>query len=265
MNGEKFTRKAQEALEAARECALRLSHQEIDGEHLLLSLLEQQDGLVPQILERAGVSVSTIKARVEGELDRRPKVNGGAIEEGKVYVTNRFSRLLVRAADEAKRLKDDYVSVEHLLLAFVEEGKSSQSGRLLIEFGVDKESVLKELKSIRGNQKVTSDNPEGAYEALAKYGMDLVSFARSGKLDPVIGRDAEIRSVVRILSRKTKNNPVLIGEAGVGKTAIVEGLAHRIVRGDVPEGLKDRTIFALDMTALMAGAKYRGEFEERLK
>jgi ATP-dependent Clp protease ATP-binding subunit ClpB len=182
-----------------------------------------------------------------------------------VYVTQRLNKLLLKAADEAERLKDEYVSVEHLLLAFLDEGKDTPAGRLLAEAGVDRDRFLQVLTEVRGNQRVTSANPETAYEALQKYGSDLVDLARQGKLDPVIGRDTEIRGVVRILSRKTKNNPVLIGEPGVGKTAIVEGLAHRIVKGDVPEGLKDRTIFALDMTALMAGAKYRGEFEERLK
>jgi len=261
----KLTQKAQEAVQAAQVKALRYGHQEIDGEHLLLALLEQSDGLVPGLLGKAGLPVPTLKARVEQELEKRPRIDGGATEAGKVYVTNRLNRLLVKAGDEARRLKDEYISVEHLLLAFVDEEKTTAAGRILAELGVSRKVLLDTLKDVRGSQRVTTDNPEGSYEALTKYGMDLVSMARDGELDPVIGRDAEIRSVVRILSRKTKNNPVLIGEPGVGKTAIVEGLAHRIVRGDVPEGLKDRTIFALDMTALMAGAKYRGEFEERLK
>jgi ATP-dependent Clp protease ATP-binding subunit ClpB len=261
----KLTQKAQEALQQAQETAVRLSHQEVDGEHVLFAMLNQEDGLAPRLFERMGVPVAEFKARVEEALDRRPKVQGTATEAGKVYVTQRLNQLLVRAGDEAKRLKDEYVSVEHLLLAFLEEGKKTPAGKLLAEAGIDRTRFLHELTAVRGNQRVTSATPEGAYEALQKYGADLVELARQGKLDPVIGRDMEIRAVVRILSRKTKNNPVLIGEPGVGKTAIVEGLAHRIVRGDVPEGLKDRTIFALDMTALMAGAKYRGEFEERLK
>ncbi len=265
MDSNKLTQKAQEALQAAQEIAVRLSHQEVDGEHVFLALLEQDDGLAPRLFERMGVKTAEVKAQVEQALERLPKVHGSATEAGKVYVTQRLNQLLVRAGDEAKRLKDEYVSVEHLLLAFMEEGKRTPVGKIMAQAGVDRARFLQELTAVRGNQRVTSATPEGAYEALQKYGVDLVALARQNKLDPVIGRDAEIRSVVRILSRKTKNNPVLIGEPGVGKTAIVEGLAHRIVRGDVPEGLKDRTIFALDMTALMAGAKYRGEFEERLK
>jgi ATP-dependent Clp protease ATP-binding subunit ClpB len=237
----------------------------VDGEHLALSLIEQEDGLALRLAEQAGASAPTLKARLEEELDRCPKVSGGATESGKVYVTQRLNRLLVKATDEAKRLSDDYVSVEHLLLALADEGRRSPAGAILAELGLDRDRLLEALRAVRGNQRVTNDNPEVSYEALKKYGTDLVALAKAGKLDPVIGRDAEIRAVIRILSRKTKNNPVLIGEPGVGKTAIVEGLAHRILRGDVPEGLKDRTIFALDMTALLAGAKYRGEFEERLK
>ena len=261
----KMTQRAQLALQAGREIAIRFGHQQVDVEHLLYALLTQEDGLVPQILTRANVAVAELQARLEQELASRPQVRGDT-EPGKIYVTQALNEMLVRAADHARRLKDEYLSVEHLLLALTDGAASkTAAGRLLSAAGVDAKGVLKVLKELRGNQRVTSDNPEGQYEALKKYGADLVELARAGKLDPVIGRDEEIRHVIRILSRKTKNNPVLIGEPGVGKTAIVEGLAQRILRGDVPEGLKGRTIFALDMTALMAGAKYRGEFEERLK
>ncbi len=264
MNAQKFTQKSLEAIQEAQNIAIEYQNMQIEEEHLLYSLVNQNDGLISQLLTKLNIDTYSFNLKLKQIVESIPRVTGPGRESGKIYISQEVDRILVDSEIHASRMKDEFVSVEHIMISILEMPKQSIQ-KLLNQFNLDKNKFLNVLSQVRGNTRVTNDSPESTYDVLAKYGSDLIELAKNNKLDPVIGRDAEIRNVIRILSRKTKNNPVLIGEPGVGKTAIAEGLALRIVRGDVPSNLKERKIFSLDMSSLVAGAKFRGEFEERLK
>ena len=264
MDMNQFTQKAREALQAAQRIAVEYSNNTVEQEHLLAALAQQQDGLIPQMLTNMGTDPNAFAQAALQKVEALPRVTGSGRDPNQIYIGTDLDRALNAAEAQAKQMKDEYISVEHVFLGILQR-PCKGAAELFKALSITTEKFMQPLSSVRGNQRVTSDNPEDTYNALKKYGQDLVEMAKANKLDPVIGRDTEIRNVIRILSRKRKNNPVLIGEAGVGKTAIAEGLAQRIVKGDVPENLKDRTVFSLDMGALVAGAKYRGEFEERLR